>query len=112
MEKQQILNFENWNEAEQLAWKYYSEQSVSTLQAKNAWLFGSRARGDGRFNSDFDIALETFLCDDVDWLALCNDVKEHAPTLHKVDFLNLATVNETLRNRILKEGIQFHAAGS
>ena len=64
-------------------------------------IFGSRARGDYDKTSDIDIAID---CKgDVGFI---NEILgEDAPTLLKINLVNLRKVNKELRKEIIREGI-------
>jgi predicted nucleotidyltransferase len=69
-------------------------------------VFGSRARGDARERSDFDLAVEAPAMDRSDWSRFALDVEEDIPTLCGVDLLLLNdTLAAPLRTRIKEEGI-------
>ncbi|BCS81409.1 MULTISPECIES: nucleotidyltransferase family protein [Caldicellulosiruptor] len=69
---------------------------------KKAILFGSRARGDYKINSDIDIAI---VVDGETTAGFKLDLDE-AAGLYKVDLVELEKLeNETFKNKILKEGI-------
>ena len=68
-------------------------------------LFGSRARGDHRENSDFDIALKsTTAIPSAAWAKLQLAIDEEPITLYRVDLVNLSQLNEDYIKRILSEG--------
>jgi len=69
-------------------------------------VFGSRARGDARERSDFDLAVEAPTMERSDWTRFALDVEEDIPTLCGVDLLLLnETLAVPLRTRIKEEGI-------
>jgi predicted nucleotidyltransferase len=69
-------------------------------------LFGSRARGDARPKSDYDVAFRF----DKDpnahhWGAFCLEAQENAPTLLPMDLVNLNEVSTEFASKIRQEGI-------
>ena len=69
-------------------------------------LFGSRARGDARPFSDYDLAVE--LAADtpaIKWLAFAERLDDEAPTLCQLSLIQLRkSVRRELLDRIAKEG--------
>jgi uncharacterized protein len=74
-----------------------------SLDVRRAILFGSRARGDDRANSDIDLAFEHGSTD-AQWAAFVNQMAEQAPTLLALDLVDLGRTTPELRARILREG--------
>lgn len=68
-----------------------------------ALLFGSRARGRSRPDSDLDLAVQG---EDLDRLALARDLS--LATGHEVDVVDLAAVGFPLLNAIARDGIFVH----
>lgn len=71
-------------------------------------LFGSRARGDHRRQSDFDIAVDPD--DDLarNWSQFWLEVDNEAPTLCSIDLVRLDdTLSDPLRTAIESEGIRY-----
>lgn len=73
---------------------------------QRAWLFGSRAKGDARENSDFDLAFE--VADSDRWAGFVTAIQDDPPSLYKYDLVNLSEIDEGFRSAILKEGIQIY----
>lgn len=67
-------------------------------------LFGSRARGDHRENSDFDIAVRADSMPAEAWTKLKLAVDEEPITLYPVDLMDFNQLNDDYKNRILSEG--------
>jgi predicted nucleotidyltransferase len=69
-------------------------------------LFGSRARGDHRARSDFDIAVDCAGAGVMQWQELL-DVAETADTLHRIDLVRLDTLraDDPLRHAIERDGV-------
>ena len=78
-----------------------------SLALRRATLFGSRARGDARADSDIDLAFEHDSPDAV-WADFVNRMQDQAPTLLHLDLVDLARVDPGLRSRILHEGATLH----
>lgn len=69
------------------------------------YLFGSRAKGTHKFESDIDLALDLGRKLDLSEVAMAKNVLESVNILRNVDVVDLNGVPETLRKNILKEGI-------
>ena len=67
-------------------------------------VFGSRARGDHRENSDFDIAVKANPMPSLEWTKLQIDLSEDPITLYSVDLVDFNQLNSEYQSRILKEG--------
>jgi predicted nucleotidyltransferase len=72
-------------------------------------LFGSRARGNARQTSDYDLAFN-FNAGQYQkhWGRFCLDVKENAPTLLSFDLVNLNEVSDEFIKKIREEGITIY----
>ena len=77
------------------------------LDLKRAFLFGSRARGDAREDSDIDLAFDHSSALPI-WADFVNAMREQAPTLLDLDLIDLAQATPELRARILAEGTLVH----
>ncbi len=73
------------------------------LQPKKIWLYGSRARGDARTNSDFDLAFQ--ITDNNRWSEFVVLVADDPPSLYRYDLVDIETVNEDLRQAICHQGV-------
>ena len=71
----------------------HQQAAQKWLQAKRVILFGSRAKGNNRPSSDFDFAIEPaeHLIDN--WVCFSSEIEENAPTLNKIDIVNLSSNN-------------------
>ena len=78
------------------------ELAREILGAEKVILYGSRARGDDRSGSDFDIAFEG--ADPAKWLRFHGEVDETVPTLLRVDCVRMEDAPDDLRENILREG--------
>lgn len=75
------------------------------LKAQKIYLFGSRARGDARENSDFDIAILTENAPSTLWLNFCVNWDTLKETLHAFDLILLNSIDDKFKDKILKEGV-------
>jgi predicted nucleotidyltransferase len=82
-------------------------QADRALDLRRVFLFGSRARGDAREDSDIDLAFDHRSPASV-WADFVNTMREQAPTLLDVDLIDLAQATPELRARILAEGKLLH----
>ncbi len=69
------------------------------------YLFGSRAKGTHKFESDIDLALDMGRQLDISEIAMAKNVLEAVNILRKVDVVDLNSVPAGFRMNILKEGI-------
>lgn len=88
--------------------EFIHESALSFGFPTRILLFGSRARGDHHSRSDYDIAVEPDRTLNENWAQFWNLVDEAAPTLCKIDLINLAdNLSESFRNQIEADGIEF-----
>lgn len=66
------------------------------------FLFGSRARGDFRDRSDYDLAVADALGDEFNYFLM--DMTEPDFTLLKIDVVNQAHLSDDFKNVIAREG--------
>ena len=71
-------------------------------EVKKLILYGSRARGDHKFNSDIDLAVKGDI-DEENW-TLIRHMIDAAPTLLKIDIVRPGKVDGALRKNIEREG--------
>src|SRR5690348_15960942 len=64
-------------------------QAERALALRRVYLFGSRARGDARTNSDLDLAFE-HSSSPAEWADFVNIAREEAPLLLDLDLIDLA----------------------
>lgn len=79
--------------------KYVVEQ----VQPNQVILFGSRARGDNRENSDFDIVV-TGSIEPEKWTQLMVDLEEKKFSLYPVDLVQLKNLGHDYEKNIRSEG--------
>jgi uncharacterized protein len=77
------------------------------LALKRVLLFGSRARGDARPDSDLALAFE-HASSDATWAELVNEKHDAAPTLLPLDLVDLSRADASLRARIEQQGRTLH----
>ncbi|MBK9295101.1 MAG: nucleotidyltransferase domain-containing protein [Oligoflexia bacterium] len=82
----------------------YLNTIIKSHLAKKIILFGSRARGDFRENSDFDFAIEWENGNEKKILELKASLDETPFTLHKIDLLDLNKAGNDYLEEIKKEG--------
>lgn len=82
----------------------YVNAIVASGLARTIVLFGSRARGDHRENSDFDLAIEWIDPMDLNVLKLKAELDEMPVTLFKMDLLDINSANRDYLNEIKTEG--------
>ena len=86
-------------------WNYrFINQLVKLPFIEEIWIYGSRARGDFKDNSDIDIAIVCPLATDEEWLQV-TQVIEEADTLLKIDCLWYDSLKEESK---LKKNIFHH----
>lgn len=82
------------------------EHAKVALSPNAIILFGSRARGDARETSDYDIAFDFNLdLHHNDWGKFCVEMQSDAPTLLPMDLVNMNEIDDVFRDKILREGI-------
>jgi uncharacterized protein len=79
------------------------QQTESALDLRRVYLFGSRARGDARDDSDLDLAFEHD-SSPAAWARFVNEVQDCSSILVEIDLVDLTTAAPALRERILREG--------
>jgi predicted nucleotidyltransferase len=81
------------------------DEIVKRVQPQSLILFGSRARGDHRENSDFDFAIHRRKCSDDEWNRLLIDLEEEPWSLYKIDLVELDKLGDEYKSAIAREGI-------
>lgn len=75
-------------------------------QINRVILFGSRARGDHKGRSDFDIAIEAPSFSDEQWARFAQNLREKLPTLCGLDLIRIhQETSQELLIKIQQEGI-------
>jgi len=80
------------------------ELGIQRVQPNKVILFGSRARGDHRENSDYDLAFAG-LKDPQQWSRFLAEYHEDPITLQKADLLIYETASEGYRKNIDRDGV-------
>ncbi len=80
------------------------EMIVKTLDPDEVLLFGSRARGDHRENSDFDLAIKASKLSSHAWTKVLLAIDEEPLTLYKVDLVHFEQMSVDYQTRISSEG--------
>lgn len=70
------------------------------LELKKVWLFGSRALGSFRKESDYDLGFEFSDAKPEKWKNFCVETTENAKTLLKLDLVNYNATSDELRKAI------------
>jgi predicted nucleotidyltransferase len=83
------------------------QEADRALDLRRVFIFGSRARGDARVDSDIDLAFD-HRSPAPAWADFVNAMREQAPTLLDIDLIDLAQATPELRARILAEGTLLH----
>ena len=84
------------------------ELIISKTKPEKIILFGSRARGDNRENSDFDIACIFKQKNEQAWSHLLVNLHEEVMTLWSVDLVDYSELSEEYKNNIKKEGVTLY----
>lgn len=75
-------------------------------------LFGSRARGDHRANSDVDLCVMKKSCSEDDWNSLLISIQDDPHTLLKVDLVEFETLSKVYQDEISKNGVILYGSNS
>jgi uncharacterized protein len=84
------------------------ELGVRAVGPSQVILYGSRARGDARDDSDYDIAFVFSPAEHGRWLRFLADLDDAAVTLLPVDLLDWNEAQEPLREQVRREGIMLY----
>lgn len=79
------------------------KQAAQSLALRRVYLFGSRARGDARQDSDVDLAFEHD-SSPAEWARFVNAAQDECLLLLDLDLVDLSSAPASLRERILEEG--------
>lgn len=80
------------------------QEMIDQLAPEKIILFGSRARGDFRENSDFDIAVVLPANQSSNFTKFSVDLNEEAKTLFQIDLVELNKLDNNYQNNIKREG--------
>ena len=81
------------------------EKIAIQARPKKIVLFGSRARGNARENSDFDLCVIDKTCSESIWAELVVGLEIEPWTLFKVDLVEFEKVSPELQESIKHEGL-------
>ncbi len=81
------------------------ERIAIQARPKKIVLFGSRARGNARENSDFDLCVIDKTCSESIWAKLVVDLEIEPWTLFKVDLVEFEKVSPEMQKNIKHEGL-------
>jgi uncharacterized protein len=81
------------------------ELGVRTVNPDKVILYGSRARGNAREDSDYDLAFVFPTDRRASWVRFVVDLDDAAVTLLPVDLLDWNEASDALRGRIGREGV-------
>lgn len=82
------------------------KEIMGKYEIEKKLIFGSRAKGDYRYNSDIDIVIFGNI-DRRDFNRLLDELLE-SDCIYKIDLVHFEKIsNEDLKNDILEEGIEF-----
>jgi uncharacterized protein len=87
------------------------EYGVRAVDPTRVVLYGSRARGDARRDSDYDLAFVFRKERRNRWIRFLADFDDAALTLLPVDMLDWNEASARLREEIRKEGITLYESG-
>ena len=88
------------------------ELAVRAVDPARVILYGSRARGDARQNSDYDLAFVFPEDRHRQWVRLLADMDDAPVTLLPVDLVGWNEASDSLRERICSEGITLYERAS
>ena len=84
---------------------------VNVAQPQKIVLFGSRARGNHRSNSDVDLAVFGKTCSDSQWNTLLVDIAEEPFSLYVIDLVDHNILSEDYEKQISCEGKAIYECG-
>ena len=84
------------------------KQIIETAQPESIILFGSRARGDHRGNSDFDFCIKGRKSSNENWNRWLVDFQEKSLSLFSVDIVEMEKLNKDYLASVKKEGIKIY----
>ncbi len=84
------------------------ERIIQTVKPAKLVLFGSRARGDFRGNSDIDLCVFHRHCTDREWNELLISIEEDPHTLFTVELVEFETLSKVYQDAIRKDGVTLY----
>jgi len=75
---------------------------------KKVWLFGSRSKQKHSQTSDYDLAVEVDVFEELPWGEFCLELREKNPSLNQLDLLRLDIIEKDFGERIKREGIKIY----
>lgn len=81
------------------------DHCIRLIQPEKIILFGSRARGGHRENSDYDIAVFKKDLKQYKWSQMLVDMEEENISLFKIDWVHFEKINSLFQKNIEKEGV-------
>ncbi len=85
------------------------QRIIQEVNPEEIILFGSRARGDHRVTSDFDIAVKGSSISTQAWTKLLVSLDDEPITLYQVDLLHFEAMNDDYKDSVTSEGITLYA---
>ncbi|MGK5084835.1 nucleotidyltransferase domain-containing protein [Bdellovibrionota bacterium FG-1] len=80
-------------------------EAVKCFAPRQIFLFGSRARGDAKSRSDFDLAFDFPAAATQGWAQFLAWMDQDPPSLHRYDLIDLAQADSKLKQNIQVEGL-------
>jgi predicted nucleotidyltransferase len=105
----QDLDFKNLSNEDKIRMLPKHLQDIITLSIKlqldlkKIWIYGSRARGDARANSDFDLAFD--VGNPKLWSLFVTEIEDDPPSLYHYDLVDIKRADESLKKSIDREGV-------
>lgn len=81
---------------------------IEKTKPKKLVLFGSRARGTHRENSDVDLCIFGRSCTEETWNRLLISIQDDPYTLLKIDLVEFEKLSEIYQNEIMKDGVTLY----
>ena len=78
--------------------------AIQYMHVERIWVFGSRAKGTHRKNSDVDLAFEFGNNREIPWAKFCAELDENGLVLVKIDCIDFLRCQAELRQEILTSG--------
>ncbi len=101
-----MMDYKNEMTSEKEVLDYIIQYATSSIHPQKIILFGSRARGDAKERSDYDIAFDAPNMKEDDWNRLCVDIVDQLPTLLNVDLIWLSQCKrKEFLDAIAKDGV-------